>query len=254
MIVTKPQGISVLSKLGFSEEEIVIYNTLIGQPEYVSIRRIAELTKINRGTVHVLLKGLVSKGLVSFNKSGSRKQYFAERPDRILDLVERKKNELSQLETAAKSLVPRLQTVLKRYEGQPQVRFFEYDEGISNILHDILKTVSMLETKEYYVISHRDLRPYLYRQFPGFTRQRIKLGIRVKVIKVGPGEATTGLDEVRHLDDKEAVLAKSYQVVYGNKVAMISVSADETPYGVIIEEEGVAKMHGIVFKKLWKTL
>ncbi|MBI4101330.1 winged helix-turn-helix transcriptional regulator [Candidatus Microgenomates bacterium] len=254
MKLTELQGYSTLKGLGLSEEEIFIYHALLGENESTSIRRIAAKTKLNRGTVYESIKRLVDRGMVGFNRKGERKHYFAERPYRIYELIEQKRREIQMMEVRAKSLVPKLQAILKREAGQPLVRFYEHDEGINIILHDVLNTTAALEPKAYCAYSHQSVRPYLYRHFPNYTRQRIKSGIFVKVIKIGEGEGPIGLDEVRWLNEDQDTHASSYMMIYGNKVALISVSDDETPYGVVIEEPGVAIMQRLLFQKIWDSL
>lgn len=254
MSLTNVHGASVLSKLGLSDVEIVVYNKLLEQSEFISIRKLADESKLNRGVVYEALKNLVTLNLVSYNQKGERRQYFAERPNKIYDLVKSKKEELLKAEIGAQSLVPRLQALLKRQSGQPQVRFYEHDEGMYSILSDVLNTVSQLPEKVYHAYSHQDIRPFLYRQYPNFSNKRIRLGIEVYVIKVGKGEILVPTDKVKRLQTIDAHQAKCYQIIYGNKVAMISVSSDGTPYGVVFEEAGVATMHRILFQNIWDSL
>lgn len=253
--MTNPQGFSTLLKLGLSEDEIMVYHALLGEVESTSIRGLATITGLNRGAVYEALKGLVSFNLVSFNRKGDRKYYFAERPYHIYDLIETKKHELEILEVRAKSLVPRLQAISKRHNEKPIVRFYEHDEGVVSILRDLLKTTSGLNPREYYAYSSRAIRPYMYRSFPNFNQQRTKLGIHAKVIKIGEGAGPViPFDECKWLKESGSEYSASYSFIYGDKVAMVSVSADETPYGVIIQEPGVAIMQKLLFDKLWKSL
>jgi sugar-specific transcriptional regulator TrmB len=136
----------------------------------------------------------------------------------------------------------------------PKVRFYEDDEGIANILRDVLETLNRSGEKEYYVYSSRSLRQYLYRQFPNFTRRRIKDKIFVKVIAVGTGGDPVELAERKILEESSEEISSSYNIIYGNKVALISVSKDLTPYGVVIEEAGVAAMQRLLFEKIWRSL
>jgi sugar-specific transcriptional regulator TrmB len=114
--------------------------------------------------------------------------------------------------------------------------------------------VSHLKTKEYYAYSSRTLRKYLYRHFPNFTRNRITTGVHVKVIAVGEGGELDTNSERRWIAEPPASELSSYVIIYGPKVALISVSADETPYGVVIEEPGVAAMQRLLFGTLWSQL
>jgi HTH-type transcriptional regulator, sugar sensing transcriptional regulator len=255
MKMTNPQGFSTLLKLGLSEDEIMVYHALLGEVESTSIRALAARTGINRGAVYEALKNLVSINLVSYNRKGDRKYYFAERPSHIFELIEDRKRELEALQVRATSLVPRMEAISKRHNEKPIVRFYEHDEGVVNILHDLLKTTSELSPKEYYAYSSRAIRPYMYRSFPNFNQQRLKLGVHAKVIKIGEGAGPViPYDECKWLKESGSEDSASYSFIYGDKVAMVSVSADETPYGVIIQERGVAVMQKLLFDKLWSSL
>lgn len=243
----------LLVKLGLSKNEAKIYLALLKQGP-TSIRKIAEVTKINRGTTYEAIKNLITLGLVSFKVVGARSKYTAESPSKINQLIIEKQNELNSLKESAEHLVPTLLAFSQPSAEAPKVRFYEDDEGIANILQDVLTTVVKLDPKEYYVYSSRSLRQYLYRQFPNFTSQRIKSNIFAKVIAIGTGDDPVELAERKLLKDSSEEISSSYNIIYGNKVALISVSKDLTPYGVVIEETGVAAMQRLVFDRLWAAL
>lgn len=243
----------LLVKLGLSKNEAKIYLALLKQGP-TSIRKIAEATKINRGTTYEAIKNLITRGLVSFKVVGARSKYTAESPSKINQLIIEKQNELNSLKEDAEHLVPTLLAFSQSSAEAPKVRFYEDDEGIANILRDVLITAVKLDPKEYYVYSSRSLRQYLYRQFPNFTSQRIKSNIFVKVIAIGTGDDPVDLAERKLLKDSSEEISSSYNIIYGNKVALISVSKDLTPYGVVIEEMGVAAMQRLVFDRLWAAL
>jgi hypothetical protein len=48
--------------------------------------------------------------------------------------------------------------------------------------------------------------------------------------------------------------ASSYTLIYGDKVAQISISSDYTPYAVVTEDAGNASMQRLLFRSLWQTL
>jgi hypothetical protein len=99
------------------------------------------------------------------------------------------------------------------------------------------------------------VRQYLYRKFPGFTDKRIAEGIEVKVIAVGAGGDETPKSARKWLSEPaDGQGISSYTIIYGPKVATISIAADNTPYGVIVEDLGAAGMQRLLFERLWETL
>jgi sugar-specific transcriptional regulator TrmB len=247
--------IELLASLGVSRTEALTYLGLL-QLDTVSIRKIAAATGINRGTTYDALKRLVVVGLVSARRRGAREYYTAESPERIFELIRDKRHELVEASEAAKQLVPDLIARQGGPSGKPLVRYYEGDDGAVTILKDVLQTCRVLEKPAYCAYSSNSVRQYLYRKFPQFTKQRLDSGIYVQVIgeRLGDAAPAADLSERRYLTDLPQTHLSSYTFVYGNKVATISITKGDTPYGVVIEDEGVASMQLLLFNQLWHLI
>lgn len=243
----------LLNQLGLDNNEAVTYLALLDL-DAVSIRKVADHTGINRGTTHEIIKRLVNQGLVSVRTSGKREYYSAESPEKIYDIIRDKRKSLLQTQELANDIVPKLLARAARPEGRPIVKYYEDNEGIVTILNDVLQTCGQLPQPEYYAYSSRPLRQYLYRKFPTFTERRIKEGISVKVIAIGEGGDPAAISERKWLSEPPESNISSYTLIYGNKVAQISISKDFTPYGVVIEDVGAASMQKLLFENLWEHL
>ena len=243
----------LLLELSFSPAEAETYWALLNL-ETVSIRKVAEFSGINRGTTYEAIKNLVSAGLVHARKSGQREYFSAESPERIYDFIRDKRKELWHVQQQANELIPELLAKKARPQGKPLVRYYEDDEGVVTILKDVLQTCGQLNEPRYCAYSSKELRKYLYRKFPQFTENRIAEGIYVQVIAIGEGSDTEGLSARKWLPEPESGEMSSYTIIYANKVANVSISNDFTPYGVVIEDAGVAAMQRLIFEKLWTTL
>lgn len=241
-----------LEELGLRPAEIAVYVALLRQGPS-SIRSIAGIAKVNRGTTYETLKKLAEIGLVSYTLKGERRKYRAESPERIYELIADRKHRLEQVETAATQIVPSLLALGQHRNGEPSVKFYQDDEGIAVVLRDVLETVAKLAKKHYWVFSSRPLRKYLYRRFPTFTTRRIQMGIFVHVIAIGQGGEVDAGSERKWIPEPYNESLSSYVIIYGSKVALISVSADDTPYGVVIEEPGVAAMQRLLFDTVWSA-
>lgn len=243
----------LLHMIGLTEQESATYLAML-QTDSASIRKISDKTGINRGTTYEILKRLLLKGLVSTRTVGVREYYVAESPEKIFDIIKDQRKELLTAQRLADSVIPELMSKKARPKGRPLVKYYEDDEGVATILRDVLQTCRVLDTPEYYVYSSRSLRHYIYRKFPNFTEQRIAEGICVKVIAVGQGGDPAVNAERKWLPDSDSDLTSSYTIIYGNKLAHISISNDFTPYGVVVEDEGVSEMQRMLFSRLWATL
>ncbi|MCA9325293.1 TrmB family transcriptional regulator [Candidatus Saccharibacteria bacterium] len=242
----------LLAKIGLNEVEALVYASLL-ELDSVSIRKVAEHAGINRGTTYDAIKHLVQLGLVSGRRSGSRDYYSAEGPDKIYDLIRDKRKDLIHAQREVDELLPKLTAQSPQAQGRPLVKYYEDDHGIVTILRDVLQTCGQLREPLYYVYSSLPLRQYLYRKFPEFTERRVEEGIAVKVIAIGEGGDPAAIAERKWLEPGKHD-SSSYTIIYGNKVAMISIANNLTPYGVIIEDEGNATMQRHLFDQLWSRL
>ena len=244
---------SVLHNIGFTPNESTTYLGLLDL-ENASIRKIAERININRGTTYEALKALVLKGLVRVHTVGSRVHYNAESPEKIYDIMRDKRKELWHAQQSAQKLVPALLAKKAHPKGKPLVRYFEDDEGIVAVLRDVLQTCRGTKKPEYYVYSSLLLRQYIYRKFPDFTERRIEEGISVKVIAIGEGGSQAAASERKWLPEPPGGEASSYVIIYGDKFAQISISQNQTPYAVVIEDSGTAAMQRLLFERLYEKL
>jgi HTH-type transcriptional regulator, sugar sensing transcriptional regulator len=243
----------LLKELGFADSDAETYWALLNL-ETVSIRRVAQQSGINRGTTYEAIKRLQAVGLVNARRSGQREYYSAESPEKIHDLIRDRRKELWQAQEHARHLIPELLARKARPQGRPLVRYYEDDEGVVAILTDVLRTCGQLDVPEYYVYSSRPMRQYLYRKFPEFTDRRIRENIAVKVIAVGEGGDPAAVSERKWLPEPNEAGVSSYTIIYGDKVASISMSSDYAPYGVVVEDPGAAAMQKLLFDQLWDAI
>jgi len=239
-------------QLGLTPRETLLYQTLL-QLGPASIRDIAEKSGINRGSAYESLKQLQSKGVVSYFPKGKRRFFSAEDPEILLKIAEDKKANLDKaIDSLKHTIIPNLHQQQPDYH-QTNVRYYEGDDGIEWVLRDILKVISEQDHKEYCVFSSKPIRPYLYRPFPNYTKQRVKLGINVKVIAIGDGGEDAELSERKWIRTEGAVDA-SYIAIYPPKCAIISLASDNFPSAVVLESEDIAKAQQIIFNTLWGLL
>lgn len=245
--------IELLNGLGCSQNDALTYIALL-QHGNASIRKVSAHTGINRGTTYEVLKHLVVLGLASVKRVGSRERYTAESPEKIFDIIREKRRDLMEISSAANNIVPDLLARQAGVRGQPMVRYFEGDEGAVAILKDVLQTCAKLPKPEYYAYSSKSVVQYLYRRFPQFTERRVNQGIYVKVIAVGDSGEVAALAERRALKGVEEAELSTYTIIYGNKVATLSTTDDDVPYGVVIEDSGAASMQRLLFNYLWSLI
>ena len=241
-----------LSELGISSRQTDLYLTLLKLGPS-SIRDIASSAGINRGTAYEELKRLRSMSLVTYFPQGKRRFFCAEPPEVLLRRGKEKRDATS--EAVAKFEQDILPDLKQLIPASTRTNVFHYagDEGVETVLRDILATMKDKPEKRYRVYSSRQIRKYLYRPFPGFTRAREKAGIHVNVIAIGEGGEDAQLSERKWIEIDEAQ-APSYMAIYDTKCAMISLVGADYPTVVILDSEGIAAAMRISFDTLWSRL
>jgi sugar-specific transcriptional regulator TrmB len=238
-----------LKKLGLSEKEIKVYLsclTLGPSP----VRKIAQDSGINRGTAYDILKALIELGLVSYYQKDKHQYFIAEDPQNLKNTLEDKQKKLESIKAEVSEIIPQLKSIYDNAGTKPTVKFYEGQNGIKLILQDVINCTKGNKDKFYYAYSSSTIKSYLYRAYERFSDDRIKAGIKVKVISIGPGGKTQGLDERRWLTDKES--APTYTLIYAGKTAMISVDSNDQPLGFIIEDKNIYQTQKMMFEFFWE--
>lgn len=245
----KNMNITILKKLGLSDKEVKVYLALL-KNNALSVRAIAEITKINRGTTYDILKSLQEQGLVSYYHQDTKQKFTSEEPDKLLQLLEEKEEELKNTKSKIESLIPELKSLQNKEGNKPVTKFYESKKGVKKILEDVLITLE--NNDEYYIYSAKNGSDDLYTAYPNFTNDRIKKKIKVKAISLAKGGGISGLDERKWLGTNDE--SATFIILYKNKCAYISRDANNSPVGVIIENQMIYETQKIIFLKLWALI
>lgn len=241
--------LSILKKLGLSDKEVKVYLALL-ESGAISVRSLAAITAINRGTVYDILKGLQDIGLVSFFHQKTKQHFVAEDPSKLLKFTDDKEKEIQKVKEDLKVLIPELSSLTANETSRPVTKFYEGRSGIKSILEDVID--SQTESDEYFVYSATNSSDDIYQAYPNFTKDRIRKKIRVKAISLAQGGKLSGLDQRKWLgtNDKSA----TFILIYRNKCAFISRDLSNNPVGVIIENKMIYETQKIIFLQLWSLL
>lgn len=242
---------NVLKQLGFSAKESAVYLACLRLGPS-PVRRVAHGAGINRGTTYDILRSLITQGLVSYYHQEKKQYFIAEDPGKLIEVVRRREEELCGMRKALGDVVPQLRSMHDTAGGKPVARFSEGHAGVKGILSDVIAICRSAEPREYRVYSSAVIREHLYKLYPNFTKDRIKAGIRVKVVALGPGGETRGLDERKWLPTPQP--APTYQIIYPGKFALITIDGNDAPIGVTIEDGNLAQTQRLLFDALWEKL
>lgn len=244
-----------LQKLGLEEREVAVYMTLLTHGP-CSVRKLAGISGINRGSTYDTLKSLRERGLVCHYHEDTKQCFVAEDPGKLKHLLNDRQSELELLSSALEGMIPELQSLFDNGGGKPVVRYYEGPQGIKAILNDVLEVMSSAkaaENKEYYVYSSASVREAgLYNAFPDFTAQRVERGIRVRTIALGHGGTSAELAEHKWIKATEGT--PTYILIYGGKCAFVSLGLGATLFGVVIDNPGLYQTQKLLFESQWSCL
>lgn len=232
--------------------DLKVYETMLTSPEACSIRTIAAQVDMNRGTTFEIIKKLVRLGIVAGYYKNSRKYYRAEPPESLTRYASERQRAVTGEIDKINQYASQLKTLQPEISLQPFGRHYEGEDEIAALLQDVLVTTAASPDKSYRSISSAEVSNLMYGKFRHFTRQRVKLGVSVKVIGVGSGGKLAELSERKNLTTDN--IPASYIIIYGDKVAQITLTSLGSIQGSIIENAGIAALQRLLFDKLWETL
>jgi len=239
----------ILRKYGFSENEVAVYVGLLKHVDITAFELAKEI-KLARTSVYNILQRFEQQGLLTIWKKNNVKYYCVESPNKLVDILEEKKNEIE-------SILPILTELTKNKEDAPIVRLYKGKDGMKTVWTDILETSKANNIRKIYAMSHPILFQSLPRFFPKWLEDRAKIGIYTDLIITNDAESRkTNLvcDQFREtrLLPSESPITGTIDI-YGKKLAFFTIKKDEF-YSVIIESEPIAETLRQFFISTWNLL
>jgi len=105
-------NLELLEEIGLTKGEIKVYLTLLKIGE-TTTGKIIETAQISSGKIYEILDKLIKKGLVSYIVKEKTKYFTASNPNRILDYLKEKEQDLKEKETELKKEIPNLLNLQK---------------------------------------------------------------------------------------------------------------------------------------------
>lgn len=232
--------------------DIKVYEALFSQDNPSSIRAVASVTKLNRGTTFEIIKKLVNLGLVTSHYKNKRKYYAAQPPVELEKFASERAAQVTEQLSKVTQYAKSLERGRKGVKTSQFTQFYEGPDEINALLKDVLSTVSASPEKSYKVISSAEIQNRVYDSFRDFTKQRIKRGVFVNVIAVGEDRHLAELAERRWLSS--SLSPACYVIIYGTKVAQISLSNEGNLQAAVVDNEGITHLQSLLFDHIWKTL
>ena len=230
-----------LENIGLTRSEISVYLSLL-EFNSASASEIAEKSGLYRKNTYDALNRLIKKGLVSSAKVETKQIFSATNPQRLLEFVELRKNEIQ-------GMLPELNSIYTLPRTADEVTVFKGKEGLKTIFEEILKA-KLNYDKFGSGDKFKEFLPYYY---PHFQNRKTENGINCRAIY---SENERYLDSVKEFIGEVRFLPKEFihpstTFVFGDRVAVLIWK--ENPLGILISSKEVSESYRYYFELLWSN-
>lgn len=236
----------ILMEIGLTKKESEVYLVLV-ELGSSSATEIIQKTGSHRAVVYDLLERLIERGLVGHVIKGRKKFFEATDPNRLLEILKEKENKI-------KSIIPTLAELFK-FKEHLDVKIYKGKEGIKTVFEDIVRN----EPKEWLSLGSGGETYQLLSSFlDDFHKRRIKAKIKARGLLLNNLKAKNrseklskmSLTEIRFLP--KAFLTPTVINIYNNRCTLYSVTGDDIPFIILIDNKQLTKSFREYFEWLWK--
>lgn|SRR3989338_749 len=231
-----------LKNLGMTKNEVEIYLTLLKNGE-LSVNEIGTKAGLHRQVCYDALDRLLEKGFISFVNKNSKKYFRPLYPEKILEYLEEKKDQVKQI-------MPELKIMFDLEAQETYVEVVKGKNVLRTIYNDIFK--ELVEKKDVLYAMGVDEDKFL--EFDSIAIKQHELRLKKNKLKeklLAKESAKTFFEnkqsEYRLIPDH--LFNPNPTHIYGDRVAIIIWG---TPaYGIIIKNKDVADANRKYFQMLW---
>ncbi len=243
---------NLFHKLGLTEAETKVYLALV-KIGSTTIGPIVDESKVSRSKIYHILDKLNKKGLVTSIIKGKTYYYNATNPQKILDYINYKKNELSQLEEDAHTLIPELESIQSFAGFRDEAEVYRGLEGVKAARDISLRVLNKGDVIRVFG-SDKVAQDAMPAYWSDFHKKRVKLGIKGKYLMKEDSrepldsiKKSPGLIEIKYLPVTRPV----YIDIFADYV-ITSVMVPGYYVAFLIRNQYIADYYREWFDQLWK--
>lgn len=233
--------LKLLENIGLTPKEVDVYLALINSGT-TSIFNLMSKAKVSRKSIYEILQKLLDKGLVSYIIKDNKKQFTAVNPQRLVELVKEKEENI-------KAMLPELMKKYKETKTDTQVEVFLGTEGMKTITNNLLKT-----NTEFYVLANEGkIFNFLKYYMPQFQKTMNKQNLKGNIIY---SESARKKDLLKPYENKiryapnELNSSPMALAIYGPNVNIL-IFSEHNPVAIHIKSVEIAQSFMNYFKLMW---
>jgi len=243
---------NLLKDIGFTNSEVAVYFALleIGSSTTGPIIKNAGIAS---GKVYLILDKLINKGLVTYVIKAGTKNYQARNPERILDYLKEKQQQLKSKENQLNKIMPAWKSKYEEKKYKPSAEVFEGVKGFKTFYEWVLK-----ELKKGDEICIMGIPLEANKRFEAYlvdwSLRRIKKGVKARLVynndcrKFGLKREKMELTKVRYM--KPELETPAWIDIFQDYVATINVHG--IPQCFLIRNKETAESYSKYFEIIWK--
>lgn len=242
--------IKILSKIGLSEKQAIVYTTLLELGD-VSMTELAKATKLKRPTVYLIIDELDILGLITMNQKGKKKIYGSVHPRRFSEILEFRKNQYQEL-------LPELLARYGKESTKPKVRMQEGIEGVRSAYKEAFQDIT--KEKEGLWIGNIELLETYFPQVLKEYNQMLNTLKRYQIREIifGGEKAKIFVDKMNKNKSHKLKyintppIGATDELIIGNKI-MTFVFSEKEVFTIITESKEIAQTKKALFELIWEN-
>jgi sugar-specific transcriptional regulator TrmB len=240
-----------LEAVGFQEKEAKVYLASL-ELGAATAQQIALKAGVKRPTTYFILEGLMGQGLATSFHQGKKQFFIAEAPDRLLELLDQERKEITVREEKFRSILPQLHSINNRQKDKPVVKYYEGKEGILTMVSEHTKSS---RGQEVYTAFSRDIVNSFVsaNELENIGKERMAHDVKVKALYTWKDGNLKEDANKKLLKTTELEFPISCDIaLYEDKVRIASLK--DRLVGVVIEDKEIAKSFRAIYALAWKWI
>ncbi len=243
-------NLQLLEELGLSQGQIDVYSAVL-ELGISTLNKIQEKTGIERRNIYDILNKLIEKGLVSYTVEKGKKTYQCTHPNKILQDIKKKEENLKELENK----IPQIKDLFDLSKPEIRAEVYRGNEAMKSILNEALEYPQTFWMGGNSGVEKTNLKDW----FHHWMTRRVELKKEMYDL-VSYGTFLEGLkpsDVKKHKKElyKYCQLPKDFYtpmvvIIFGNKVAQILWSKQS--FAFVIESKEIKDSFMKYFNYFWK--
>lgn len=242
----------ILEKIGLTPGEAEVYEALV-ELGTATAGAIIKKANIASSKVYDVLYRLQTKGLVSHIIKNGVRHYDATPPERLIDFLEERKDQLAAAQNEIRKILPEIRAKRDTQKERNNVVVYTGRQGPRIVLQETIEAGRKGAELMGFGTDEDPYKDYLPADIENHFREQKKYNVKWKLLFTkGAWRTPSPLADTRYLPKTLAHFIQPIRtMIYGDKVALVDFT--KQPWiTIIIDKKEIAQAYKQQFEFLWK--